>query len=393
METLATWRGRVPAWECDADGRWSLRHVAGAFDQAARICAGQAEPAWPLTLRIDPTAGPCAGELVEIRSRLSGDTLEHVMIRIADDAELSRAQAAGPDEGPVQLLEPVQPHAVAGPLDIVDAWECDVMGHMNVQFYASRVTDAEAMFAARLDSGAAGAFFRPREHRFSFLSELLAGNVASAATMRIERPHAPISTRTEIASGGRLCAVAESDLEIVADGGEPGTSAALRRAVDGFPLAGPFKPVWSAGEWSPDAIALSRMTVLGRQEVAAWEVDQTGVMPPRFFFARMAPSVSYLLDMMGLSRPFMVERGLGRAAVAYRLCYRRWPRVGDCLELRSGIGLVGEKSWRFRHCFSDVADGGEVCVVEAVIVLLDLVARRSVALPDTVRQRALAISI
>ncbi len=186
MDSFVSWRGRVPAWECDADGRWSVRHAAGAFEQAARICAGQAEPAWPLTLSIDPKACPCAGDIVEIRSRLSGGTLEHVMIRLADGAELSRGEAARPAEGLLRVLEHALRHGAAGPLDIVDAWECDIMGHMNVQFYASRVTDAEAMFAAAPGPAIDGVVLRPREHRFSFLSELRAGNVASASTVRTE---------------------------------------------------------------------------------------------------------------------------------------------------------------------------------------------------------------
>jgi acyl-CoA thioester hydrolase len=385
MDRIVMWRGQVPAWECDADGRWSLRHMAGAFEEAAQVAAG---PDASVDLSLNPDARPKAGAIVEIHADRADGALALLMSDHDDGAILTRARVSGTFAPPApQLPEGATP----GPIDVVRAWECDVMGHLNVQFYASRLTAAESIFAA---SGVAPGdlVLRPTEHRFRFAGELRAGEPAFAYANKIAG--GGLTLRTELVRGdGKPAAFMESDLAPFAIAGPDVDMRAFQSWASALPSSTPADAVWSAGVWAPDAETVERMTVLGRQEVLPWEVDHTGVMPPRFFFARMASSVPFLLSKMGLERPFMQKHNLGRAAVGYRLRYLRWPRAGDCLELRSGVALVGSKNWRFRHAFIDIADGEQVCAVEAVIVLLDLAARKSAVLPDEIRARAISISI
>lgn len=392
MKTSVTWRGQVPAWQCDADGRWNPRFAAGAFDDANRVAAAVGGSPGPLAIHIDPARLPSAGELLRMESRLDGGVLVHKLKHAAGGAALASATAGCSGVLDESTVAP-GPGMVAGPLGPVSAWECDVMRHMNVQFYTGRLTEAEALFAASLGRGLP--LLRPAEHRFRYHGEMRAGDIAVAEAGKLAADADRVTIRVELRNGaGSAAASMESVLVFLSAEGAPmPIPADLRAALDRLPAVTPARPVWSAGDWFPDPDALARMTVLGRQEVLPWELDHTGVMPPRFFFARMASSVPFLLAAMGLDRPFMARNGFGRAAVGYRLRYLRWPREGDCLELRSGVGEVTAKSWRFRHGFVDIADGVLVCAVEAVIVLLSMAERRSVALPGDIRARAESISI
>ena len=377
MNEIATWRGQVPAWECDVDRRWNARHLAGAFEEAARAASGAALSGGELVVRMGAEA-PLAGALVEVRSSSRDGQAVHRLVAFPDGVPIAEVRLPG-DAG--QQLPTMPDDDLPGSIDVVRNWETDVMGHMNVQFYAGRITATEALLVG--NRGAAATIIRPLEHRFRFAGELKAGERVSAQATVLDGRKGAV--RIEIAGGeGRLAAIAESDLATT-DGSPIGEILAAGSLQD------TLHPVWTAGEWVPDPATLPQMTVLGRQEVSAWEVDHTGVMPPRFFFSRMASGVPYLMGQMGLDRPYMVANGYGRAAVGYRIKYLRWSRAGDCIELRSGIGLVREKNWRFRHAFVDAADGEIICLSEAVIVLFDLATRRSVPLPTAIRDRALAL--
>ncbi|MGV3552047.1 thioesterase family protein [Rhizobium sp.] len=389
--TVVAWRGQVPAWQCDGDGRWDIRHVFGALDEARRIAASHAAAnLGSVVFNGLDDSRPRAGALVEVRAVHVDGVLKLTLADCQTGEVYGSASVSGVTLAP-GFAAPAA-GAVAGPLGLVNAWECDVMGHMNVQFYAARLTEAEAFLAAGLGLGQT-TIVRPVEHRLRFVGELRAGDVGAAAIAELGRDGGQLTARTELTGGHGLSAVAESDLVVCSDDGAPLEFPETLGAAKQLQPDQTARPIWTGGDWSPDEATLARMTALGRQEVASWEVDHTGVMPPRFFFARMASSVPYLMSEMGLTRPFMQQNGLGRAAVGYRLRYVRWPRAADCLELRSGIADAGEKNWRFRHCFLDVADGKMVAVIEAVVVLLDLTARRAVSLPDDIRRRATAISI
>lgn len=372
---MILWRGQVPAWECGADGRWAPRHVAGAFEEALAAAGPPSAACMAATVAMLAPA-PRAGALVEVRQGAEGARL--VMTSLTDGSAIAEMTVPG------QAVLPVAAADVSGTRDMARAWEMDVMGHMNVQFYAGRVTSAEALLLGS-QGCRSGTVVRPLEQRFRFSGELKAGEIVTSRAEVLDAARGSI--RIDIAGATHVAASVECDLGAWGDAviGE------LLRSPSG--TTAPPEPVWSAGCWEPGKDTLARMTLLGRQEVAAWEVDHTGVMAPRFYFSRMAMGVPYLLGQMGLDRPYMLAHGLGRAAVGYRITYRRWPRAGDCIELRSGIGLVRDKSWRFRHAFVDVADGEVVSVSEAVIVLLDLATRRSTPLPPSIRDRALLLQI
>lgn len=402
MNSLETWRGQVPAWQCDAAGRWDPRFVYGAFEEATRVFSAFAGIECK-TLIFDGAASqrPTAGSTLVIVTEWQADatSISHRLTTGTDEPAIwcyaslpSAPSPAAPLPAPA-----AEAGSIAAVLGIVGPWECDIMGHMSVQFYAGRLAEAEAAVGARLglDPGApSGPALRPTEHRLRFFAELATGDILCARSA--VRPQGPerLFCRTELRSApsGKLAAAFESDLACIdaATGTAKPMPETILQGAARLPFTeGDHAVVWtSKGELGLDCIDTGGWIVLRREEVVAWEVDHHGLMPPRFFFARMSSSVPYMMERIGLGRDLMQGERLGRAAVGYRLRYHRWPRVGDCIELRSSIGAVGEKSWRFRHAFVDVSDGTIVCSVESIVVLFSLTERRAVALPPSVRQSA-----
>ena len=71
----------------------------------------------------------------------------------------------------------------------VQTWECDQMGHMNVQFYVEKACDALAAFGAGLGLGPRalahqGQVLEPADHHIRFLRELQARHALFPARRR-----------------------------------------------------------------------------------------------------------------------------------------------------------------------------------------------------------------
>jgi acyl-CoA thioester hydrolase len=77
---------------------------------------------------------------------------------------------------------------------------------------------------------------------------------------------------------------------------------------------------------------------------------------------------------------------LSGAVVEYRFVVHRWPRVGDLIEVRSGVTEIGRKTQRMIHWVLDPASGDAWGSAEVVAIAFDLNTRKSVDLND--RQRA-----
>lgn len=375
--------------------------MAGAFEDAGRIFSGGEQDG---ILNLDWNAAgfvrPHAGSIIIVISESQPGNgrearVSHRMVEAASKVTIATATLARPGKLPVHAQQAsTLPGFISTSTSVVGAWERDIMGHMSVQFYASRLSEAEASLALHLGfdpSAASGGILTPTAHRMRFHAELASGDIVVAHSTAQAVGLGGILARTEMreARTGKLAAAFESDLvclDAATRAHLPLPQTALAR-LSVFDAAASEPPVWSGSE-ALDLAAAGQSLVLRREEVVPWEVDHRGEMPPRFFFARMSSSVPFLMAEMGLDRTFMTSGNFGRAAVGYRLRYLRPARTGDCLELRSSIASVGEKSWRFRHVFSEIADGSAVCVVESVVVLFSLADRRAVALPQAIRERA-----
>jgi len=94
---------------------------------------------------------------------------------------------------------------------------------------------------------------------------------------------------------------------------------------------------------------------------------------------------------LGLTPSSLRTQNKGMAALDQHLTYQREAHPGDTLEIHTRPLEVKAKTIRFLHEMTD-CETGEVCsTCELVAVHLDTVARKGIALPDDVREKAEAL--
>jgi len=279
----------------------------------------------------------------------------------------------------------------------INTWECDEMGHMNVRFYVAKMMEGLAEFAHALGlshafRAGAQATLVPRDQHIRFIKEAHAGKPFSmkACVLEVSESSVLIYQQIDHATGEPCAAfrtwIDHVDIETRAPfpwtdqtrerlEGLKGT-AAPENAPRSLDLSVP--PRATARMSDADAI---NAPVIGRGVVQSSHCDVAGRMLPEMFLGRISDSIGHLL------RPWREEVGelakargetvrMGGAVVEYRLIYRRWPRPGDRFVIRSGSGVVKEKTHSFIHWVIDPETREAWCTTEAVAVALNLETRK-----------------
>ncbi len=238
-----------------------------------------------------------------------------------------------------------------------NAWECDEMGHLNVRFHVERAMLAIAALAQmigmpRAFQQNAGATLQPTEMHIRFLKEA--------------RPGAPLTMR-----GGVLEADEHSAwlyFELRHSDGSVSSTHRVRVAHSEPRNLAPFAwsktrrdalaalscqlPVHAAPRSidltrAPARFDLARANKLavpqtGRSMIQPAECDAFGRLRGEMFIARVSDAVPWVLaDFRAKAAAALSEGGAerrpGGAAVEFRVVFRRWPRAGDHIEVRSAI--------------------------------------------------------
>lgn len=279
----------------------------------------------------------------------------------------------------------------------VNSWECDRMGHLNVQFYLARWSDAIAHLGLKLGFQPSQARARriallASEDRIQFKRELREGAITTIhACVREVLPRGLVvhgemrEGETGISSAAFdsiiTCCDLNDDCEIPLPDEVRSRAEAMAGACD---LPPPMPP---QGGPPPPSGVVAGMYETGRGAVNSWEIDWYGAMAPRFFMARFSDAAAHLLAGAGLDARMMRDRNWGSAALDYRLTYERRLRAGDAIVIKSGLLEVREKVWRFCHLLLDSATGEVVARGEIVALLFDLQTRKSFPFPDDIRAR------
>ncbi|MCC5811452.1 MAG: acyl-ACP thioesterase [Ectothiorhodospiraceae bacterium] len=273
----------------------------------------------------------------------------------------------------------------------VRLWECDQMGHLNVQFYVEKATAALAVLEQRLGLGDDGQRLVAREHHIRFLREqrpgvpvrLMGGVLDVDAThlrVYLEMRHAAtdVVAATFVARVELTDAQREQTLPLP----DSARNQADRLLVELPPHAAP-----RGLELTPPATLprLEQADAMGMvptylTPLEPHLVDADGFMTTRGYMGVISDAVPNLLVHLSSDDPS--TRGIGGAALEYRLVYHRTPRRGTVIALRSGIIDVGTKAYRFGHWMFDAGSGEPVAAAMAVAVLFDLEARKAIAIPD-----------
>jgi acyl-CoA thioester hydrolase len=282
----------------------------------------------------------------------------------------------------------------------VQTWQADQMGHMNVQFYLEMATDGLAALAVHLGLGPRfiekeNAKLHARDHHVRFLRE--------------QRPGAPVTVRGGVLHvddfalrvylemyntvSEEVAATFAVDVELMdMDTRETKplparAKAAAKEMIVDLPAHGSPRGL----EISPprekptlEEAAAINLVFTWQGEVQRNQCDEQGFLLARHFMGIVSDSIPNLLGKTrGDDRS--KNNKVGGAALEYRFHYHSYPKSGDVLTLRSGLKMVGPKTYIWGHWLFNLETGKAVATAEAVAIALDLEARKAIPIPEELR--------
>ncbi|WP_428245970.1 acyl-CoA thioesterase [Ferrovibrio sp.] len=294
-----------------------------------------------------------------------------------------------------QALPASEPGWIASHRSPVNAWECDRMGHLNVQFYLGRAAEADRQVLNALGLGpkalkALGLRVRAQRYRLAFKRELHAAAITTARSGIRVASADELQFYHEIhdAETGILAASVEATITL--EQRDSGAGAAIPAAA--LAKAAAFVATFAGPPLAPPNGASVAPTTLqpgmyetARGGVDQWECDEDGRMAERFLMARFSSAAMNLLSGSEYNAASMRDAGLGSAALDYTIDIKRPMRVGDAFNCRTGVLELRDKTWRFCHVLLDSNSGETIATADVMAVLFDLKARKSVPLPPEAR--------
>ena len=219
----------------------------------------------------------------------------------------------------------------------VNSWECDQMGHMNVQFYMARGSEAFGHFQNALGLSPpvireSKKGLRFKSLRIQFKAEVHAGSILHG-----------------------LCGMRE----VVGD-------------ILHAPFSGTLMPCSS----------LDHMFESSRSSVNTWECDNFNHIEMRHIVGYFSDAATHIIGAIGLTRAEIRRRNLGSAALDYYTEFHAPIKMSTPIVLKSGLISAERKIFRFGHNLVDL-DSGDIAVTTTVVgCYFDMSLRKSVALPD-----------
>lgn len=282
----------------------------------------------------------------------------------------------------------------------VQTWECDQMGHMNVQFYVAKADDGLSALAATLGlspraRGSDRATLVPREQHIRFHRELRPGApyVVEAGVLLAKSEGLIVYEEMKNIATGAVAATFVTRTEwadtALRGGGLPLPIGAVAKAAPvmielpqyGQPRGLELTPARPAPSLS-DAEQLGLITTL-RSTVLREHCDAHGYMLPRHYMGRVSDAIPNLIaQTRGEDRS---TSSTGGAALEYRFVYRMPAREGDLLILKSGLRSVSSKTYIWCHWLFDAESGECFATAEAVAIAMDLTTRKAIDIPSDMR--------
>ncbi|MGV8995485.1 MAG: acyl-CoA thioesterase [Parvibaculaceae bacterium] len=285
----------------------------------------------------------------------------------------------------------------------VSMQECDEMGHMNIQHYISKTSDAsfhlrDALGLSASDQAASGTGYVALEHHIRFHRELRVSDLVHIRSGIVETGNKTLVKYQEMREqlDDRLAAtfvVTTGCLDLKSRRLTPWPDHMRAKAAE-ITVALPdyAKPRGLPPEVMERDVTLARadaaqMFESNRSVVYPWECDTNHHMNARFIMARFSDAQGHMWAAAGLGRHDQLASGLATATVEMRLIYFSELNAGDTLYVRTGLVEAAERTLRYRHWMFNAKTHQPVCAAEGLGLLFSRETRKAVAIPAQVATR------
>jgi len=283
---------------------------------------------------------------------------------------------------------------------MVNSWEADEMGHMNVRFYVQKSLQATAHFLNEIGLGPAvrresELGVRIMDHHIRFLKEARPGTPLVIETGALGADEAGLFVLHQVrhALTGDVCATLTGTIVITEGLGDqpyklPEEVAAKARdfatdmpdyaAPRGIDAPGPkLVPNWHRA----DEMGLFEIS---RIEVRPTMLDPDGALSTEHFIGAISDGIPTMISQFAVNRADSLQSGVGGAALEYRLFYFRRVFSGELITIRSGLSDIGNKTFTHIHWMFD-QNHNVVASAAAVAVSFDLKERKAIAFSPEAR--------
>lgn len=286
----------------------------------------------------------------------------------------------------------------------VNTWDCDEMGHMNVRHYVVRAQEGLIGMAAEMGlphafSPFANATLLVKEQHIRFLREAHAGAplYMLGGVIEMGETEAKILQLLVHPASGELAATLQTTVvHVTPRDGQPFPWPGIaRERAQALKVEVPERAQARSIALTPFATtaSLTRANELGLSRIGLGgllpsDCDVFGRMRAEQFIGRVSDGVGAFIHPF---RDVVVEHAepkptrYGGAVLEYRLVYLAWPRVGDRVDLRSGLIGTDARTMRMAHWMLDPVTGQPWGTSEAVAITFDLDARKVVPVTDWAR--------
>jgi acyl-CoA thioesterase FadM len=263
-------------------------------------------------------------------------------------------------------------------------WELDQYDHFTVAFYFQRFGDVVPVLLAALGLGQDR--FVTAEVYVRYISEFRAGDLLHIESGVIEVADDGFVAGHKIfdSSTGAVTTTVEHRF----------TGAALsdgeRRALEGRRVA------WDVERRKrhPQPVSLDGFRVGSLDVIKPAEFGPDGRVGLPAYIHRFSASNGVVIDAFGMTPHYMTHERRGFSTFEFQFAITDPDlRVGDIVRVKSALVHVGSSSMRVQHRMTSERTGREVATLDQFAVHLDMDARKSTPLPETLRARALAILV
>jgi len=282
----------------------------------------------------------------------------------------------------------------------VNTWQCDENDHLNVQFYAAAMHEADAHLRLALGlpptnrPGEPGWIAIADDH-IRFLAELrnadnftIRSGIAECSPGRITVFH----EMRNVLTGGTAATLVSGWYP--REGGDAASafSASILDRAQALRLDLPEHAQRRSAGVGPALRDINldeaeSLHSVGKGLVHSTECDLTEEMTPAALFGRFSNSGSHIWASIGFHWAELNAQGKGSVVLENYLDFRRPLKLGEAFVIKSFVRDISSKIIGFNHLVFG-AQTGDLCVnSELSVVLFDLSARRALPLSEDERRK------